>query len=312
MKKLIKTLLTVASFATVMGFASCNNPNDNVAQRGITITGVQVRPCDSTNVTETLSSVAAETFETVDMQAFVFAGVGLNNWGDWNGWNGWTPDTAFSGICLDGVIKAIPGKDIPSEKYTYVYNDLELVGASVADINSGIADWNNNNSSIKDSGENFKIENPKDGKTYYIDIVVNSDGTAEATLVEGTLGPNIVKVTVKNLSGVYAAGSTVTVASNISWGGVKKGAWSLTEDSFVNSSLVAAPVTDDSVTFYVTGNYNIANTWVDEQKVGDSNFKLEITNAAGDKLSGKQDAWYKLDLTSSSTEIDIVNDIITE
>lgn len=297
MKKLIKTLLTVASFATVLGFASCNNPNDNVAQRGITITGIQVRPADATYLANQIAPSSTSTFASAEMVSFVFAGVGLNGWSDW------TSDKAFSGICLDGVIRAIPGDNLDSSNYTYVYNDLEFCGV-------GDGDWDNYK--IADADSNFKVENPKDGKTYYVDVVVSSDGTAEASLVEGTLGPNIVKVTVTNLSGAgKTPGTSVSVASNISWGGVKKGAWSLTDSGFGNDSLTA-PVENDSVTFYVTGNYDVTGTWVAEQAVTGSNFKLEITNAAGDKLSGKQDAWYNLVLTGKKTTIDIVNDMVTE
>ena len=87
----------------------------------------------------------------------------------------------------------------------------------------------------------------------------------------------------------------VTLGSNISWSGVKAGKWSADGVNYGNGAIKVVPdAIKKTIVFYVTGDYDVAGTWVDGQKEPDTNFKFEFTEDGFTNLGG----WFKLTLDS--------------
>ena len=91
----------------------------------------------------------------------------------------------------------------------------------------------------------------------------------------------------------------VSFNSNISWSGVKTGKWSVDEKTFDNTGKEATLV-DGKLIFYISNDYDIAGTWVDEQAPTGYNFKFEATVGSGAADGG---LWYKLPIGEDTVEI---------
>ncbi|MBQ3025331.1 MAG: hypothetical protein IJD23_08480 [Spirochaetaceae bacterium] len=169
MKKIIYVLLTVLTVLAVIGCTNINDPA-NVAKRGITITGIKVVPMDKT---------ALDPFLALPSGTEVLAGgLGINAWG------GWDKNTALSGVVVDKEARFVTfGKDVKAETYQDYYGSIEFCGATTT---NGACDWTTR---IVPDGKNVKLDNPKDGKDYYILVTLDSDSSneAKAELVEGKL-----------------------------------------------------------------------------------------------------------------------------
>lgn len=268
MKRILGIILSITALLCTVG---CKNVNDveNVAKRGITISAIRVVPSDATS--------ANEIFETT-AEKFIAGGLGLNNWGAWDAEN------AFVGINIDNEIRLFPGAKIEESNYANYYGNIEFCGTT-AD-----GSWAKR---LVPDGKNAKLDNPRDGKTYYVNLVVNQDGTTkEATLVEGTLPKSVMKITLTDIP--ETAPASLKINSNISWGGVKKGLWSADGESFGNAEITIA-VENQTAVFYVTGNYDITEAWTDEQKKEGTNFKMELT---GDSNTAK---WFYLSTDEKQT-----------
>ena len=98
----------------------------------------------------------------------------------------------------------------------------------------------------------------------------------------------------------------VSFNSNISWGGVKAGKWSVDETVFDNDGKEANLV-DGKLTFYVSKDYDVSGTWVAEQAPTGANFKFEATVGSGSADGG---LWYKLPLDQDTVEITYYDDQI--
>lgn len=169
MKKIIYVLLTVLTVLAVIGCTNINDPA-NVAKRGINITGIKVVPMDKT---------ALDPFLALPSGTEVLAGgLGINAWG------GWDKNTALSGVVVDKEARLVTfGEDVKEETHKDYYGSIEFCGATTT---NGACDWGTR---IVPDGKNAKLDNPRDGKDYYILVTLDSDNTneAKAELVEGTL-----------------------------------------------------------------------------------------------------------------------------
>lgn len=231
MKKILAVMLSAAA---VLAFVGCKNINDveNVANRGITITGINVVPTDSTAADGTLD------FSACSGTTFVAGGVGFNAWG------GWDADTAFSGICFGNEIRLFPGSKVKAENHTNFYDDLELTGC---DYNGG-ALWTNK---IANSGSNIKITNPRDGGTYYVKVTMAHDGSATAELVSGSIA-DFLYITKVTLQAPKDLGSLSIIGFNADWTNDIVGAQSGTTYTFtVNKYL-----TGSEFKFRTTGSWS--------------------------------------------------------
>ncbi len=99
---------------------------------------------------------------------------------------------------------------------------------------------------------------------------------------------------------------TVKINSNISWGGVKSGSWSVDGKKFDNTGK-EANITDHKLIFYISKDYDIAGTWVAEQAPKGANFKFEASVNSGNADGG---LWYKLPLDKDTVEITYYKDSI--
>ena len=98
----------------------------------------------------------------------------------------------------------------------------------------------------------------------------------------------------------------VSFNSNINWGGVKAGKWSVDETVFDNLGKEANLV-DGKLIFYVSKDYDVSGTWVAEQAPTGANFKFEATVGTGNADGG---LWYKLPLDQDTVEITYYDDQI--
>lgn len=96
-----------------------------------------------------------------------------------------------------------------------------------------------------------------------------------------------------------AAKASVTIASNIAWNGVKSGTWAAVNNdaSFGNSSLIVNPnVTDKTITFFISADYDVTGTWVVGQAASGTNFKFEFSESGYANNGG----WFNI--TSDSVQ----------
>ena len=121
-------------------------------------------------------------------------------------------------------------------------------------------------------------------KSYYINVTIASDAKSTVTLVEGVLPPPVFTIKVK-LPESHKNLSSVTVKSNICWGGAK-GSWSADGKTFGTSDagLTVTPK-DGYITFYISGTY-APDGWANEQKLEGTNFKLSI--------GADKDLWFNI------------------
>lgn len=287
MKKIIYVLLTVLTVLAVIGCTNINDPA-NVAKRGITITGIRIAPVDESNGANPISQAqllkakygvadSLTTFADAEGKAVSFAGPGIDS--SWS-------FSKFTGFCFGNVIMAKPGKDLDKKEYTDYYGDIEFCG-------NAEGNWDyfplQDGTVVKEgevfkevAGNNWKVENPRDGKSYYINVTIASDAKSTVTLVEGVLPPPVFTIKVK-LPETHKALDSIKVNSNISWGGAK-GSWSADSKTFGTSELTLTPK-DGYITFYISGTY-APDSWANEQKLEGTNFKLSI--------GADKDLWFNI------------------
>lgn len=83
-----------------------------------------------------------------------------------------------------------------------------------------------------------------------------------------------------------AAKDSVTIDSNLSWGGFKNGKWAdiNTDDKFKSgpansgNELVVVPnKTEKTITFFISADYDVTGTWVESQAAAGTNFKFQFS-----------------------------------
>lgn len=296
MKKIIYVLLTVLTVLAVIGCTNINDPA-NVAKRGITITGIRIAPVDELNGANPISQAqllkakygvadSLTTFADAEGKAVSFAGPGIDS--SWS-------FSKFTGFCFGNVIMAKPGKDLDKKEYTDYYGDIEFCGNAEGDWNffplqDGTAVFEGE--TFKEvSGNNWKVENPRDAKEYYINVTIAADGTSTVSLVEGVLPSPIMTIKLK-LPESHKNKDSITLDSNISWGGAK-GSWSTDGKKFSTGTLTVTPE-DGFITFYMSGTY-APSGWASEQKLEGTNFKLSIKDT--------DDLWFNI-TNEESQELD--------
>ena len=259
MKKIIYVLLTVLTVLAVIGCTNINDPA-NVAKRGINITGIKVVPLDKT---------ALDPFLALPSGTEVLAGgLGINAWG------GWDKDGALSGVVVDKEARLVTfGKNVKAECYQDYYGNIEFCGATTnAD---GSINWDG--TKFAPAG-NIKIDNPRDGKDYYIEVTMDSDATNESTakLVEGTL-EDFLYVTTIELKGLKDP------VGLIGW----NGDW---------SNDVVGTLKDDVQTFTVNAYYlssfkfRTVGTWDGAHDIGQAGDNIKASGAGRCKLVCTYDA----------------------
>ncbi len=136
---------------------------------------------------------------------------------------------------------------------------------------------------------------PTADKLNYVTAISNPKSSPTATELI-LAGPQDIasKITMK-VPDAIASKPSVKLGSNISWNGVKAGKWSADGVDYGNDAITVAPdAINKTIVFYVTGDYDVAGTWVDGQKAPDTNFKFEFSEDGFKNLGG----WFKLTLDS--------------
>lgn len=99
----------------------------------------------------------------------------------------------------------------------------------------------------------------------------------------------------------------VTINTSIGWGGVKTGQISVDGKKFGTGNGFEFDIEDKQICFYITKDYDISGTWVEEQAPKGANFKLEAAFDGGDPDGGK---WYALALDKDVVELTYEDDWI--
>ena len=136
---------------------------------------------------------------------------------------------------------------------------------------------------------------PDADKLNYVTVISNPKSSPTATELTLASPQDIASKITMKVPDAIASKPFVTLGSNISWSGVKAGKWSADGVNYGNGAIKVVPdAIKKTIVFYVTGDYDVAGTWVDGQKEPDTNFKFEFTEYGFADLGG----WFKLTLDS--------------
>lgn len=136
---------------------------------------------------------------------------------------------------------------------------------------------------------------PNADKLNYVTVISNPKSSPTATELTLASPQDIASKITMKVPDAIASKPSVTLGSNISWGGVKAGKWSADGVDYGNGAITVVPdAINKTIVFYVTGDYDVAGTWVDGQKAPDTNFKFEFSVDGFANLGG----WFKLTLDS--------------
>lgn len=136
---------------------------------------------------------------------------------------------------------------------------------------------------------------PAADKLNYVTVISNPKSSPTATELTLASPQDIASKITMKVPDAIASKPSVELGSNISWGGVKAGKWSADGVDYGNAAITVVPdAINKTIVFYVTGDYDVAGTWVDGQKAPDTNFKFEFSEDGYKNLGG----WFKLTLDS--------------
>lgn len=136
---------------------------------------------------------------------------------------------------------------------------------------------------------------PDADKLNYVTVISNPKSSPTATELTLASPQDIASKITMKVPDAIASKPFVTLGSNISWSGVKAGKWSADGVNYGNGAIKVVPdAIKKTIVFYVTGDYDVAGTWVDGQKEPDTNFKFEFSEDGFANLGG----WFKLTLDS--------------
>lgn len=136
---------------------------------------------------------------------------------------------------------------------------------------------------------------PDADKLNYVTVISNPKSSPTATELTLASPQDIASKITMKVPDAIASKPSVKLGSNISWSGVKAGKWSADGVDYGNAAITVVPdAINKTIVFYVTGDYDVAGTWVDGQKAPDTNFKFEFTEDGFANLGG----WFKLTLDS--------------
>ncbi|MDY4767343.1 MAG: hypothetical protein SO238_02830, partial [Treponema sp.] len=136
---------------------------------------------------------------------------------------------------------------------------------------------------------------PDADKLNYVTVISNPKSSPTATELTPASPKDIASKITMKVPDAIASKPSVKLGSNISWNGVKAGKWSADGVNYGNAAITVTPdPINKTIVFYVTGDYDVAGTWVDGQKAPDTNFKFEFSEDGFANLGG----WFKLTLDS--------------
>ncbi len=136
---------------------------------------------------------------------------------------------------------------------------------------------------------------PDADKLNYVTVISNPKSSPTATELTLASPQDIASKITMKVPDAIASKPSVELGSNISWSGVKAGKWSADGVDYGNAAITVVPdAINKTIVFYVTGDYDVAGTWVDGQKAPDTNFKFEFSEDGFRNLGG----WFKLTLDS--------------
>lgn len=136
---------------------------------------------------------------------------------------------------------------------------------------------------------------PAADKLNYVTVISNPKSSPTATELTLASPQDIASKITMKVPDAIASKPSVKLGSNISWNGVKAGKWSADGVGYGNAAITVVPdAINKTIVFYVTGDYDVAGTWVDGQKAPDTNFKFEFSEDGFANLGG----WFKLTLDS--------------
>lgn len=136
---------------------------------------------------------------------------------------------------------------------------------------------------------------PAADKLNYVTVISNPKSSPTATELTLASPQDIASKITMKVPDAIASKPSVKLGSNISWSGVKAGKWSANGVDYGNAAITVVPdAINKTIVFYVTGDYDVAGTWVDGQKAPDTNFKFEFSEDGFANLGG----WFKLTLDS--------------
>lgn len=136
---------------------------------------------------------------------------------------------------------------------------------------------------------------PDADKLNYVTVISNPKSSPTATELTLASPQDIASKITMKVPDAIASKPSVKLNSNISWNGVKAGKWSANGVDYSNGEISVVPnAGEKTIVFYVTGDYDVASTWVDGQKAPDTNFKFEFSEDGYKNLGG----WFKLTLDS--------------
>lgn len=136
---------------------------------------------------------------------------------------------------------------------------------------------------------------PAADKLNYVTVISNPKSSPTATELTLANPQDIASKITMKVPDAIASKPSVKLGSNISWSGVKAGKWSADGVYYGNAAITVVPdAINKTIVFYVTGDYDVAGTWVDGQKAPDTNFKFEFSEDGFANLGG----WFKLTLDS--------------
>lgn len=136
---------------------------------------------------------------------------------------------------------------------------------------------------------------PDADKLNYVTVISNPKSSPTATELTLASPQDIASKITMKVPDAIASKPSVKLNSNISWSGVKAGKWSANGVDYSNGEISVVPnAGEKTIVFYVTGDYDVAGTWVDGQKAPDTNFKFEFSEDGYKNLGG----WFKLTLDS--------------
>ena len=99
----------------------------------------------------------------------------------------------------------------------------------------------------------------------------------------------------------------VVINTSIGWGGVKTGQISVDGKKFGTGNGFEFDIEDEQICFYITKDYDVSGTWIEEQAPKGANFKLEAAFDGGAADGGK---WYALALDKDVVELTYEDDWI--
>ena len=214
------------------------------------------------------------------------------------GYNGWDCSEAYKGTVVSNALSITFNHYYEEEKLSYSFEGKLSINGSWTTQLSGVSDGKGNT-------KNISFEFTEDSPI--LDFVYRGNtGTTDDGCTYYVILPNYTTVVVSGLVDAMVAESSLDLQSNISWGGVTAGKWSADGENWSNETINVKPdTTNKTITFYITGNYNITGTWVDAEKKGDTNFKLSIRKKDGnDGIEGAAtDRWFKIDVLKEKNEL---------